>query len=170
MKPDIDELLDILEKETDCYRKMQTVLADEEQSIGLTGRDRFDRVQQEKEALVARIGKLEIRRRQIVEHLTHAFPEHAGPVTVTRLAGELDPPDNRTLLDLARRLRSLIEDVQAKNSRNQQLIDQYLRLVKGSLRLLSNLMDSGPIYRKPGSRQPVTGCRPGAGRFIRGSV
>ena len=170
MKPNIDELLDILEKETDCYRKMQTVLVDEEQSLGLTGRGRFDRVQQEKEALVARIGKLEIQRRQMVAHLAQALPELGKPVTVSRLAGELDPPDNRKLLDLARRLRALIEGVQAQNSRNQQLIDQYLRLVKGSLGLLSNLMDSGPIYRKPGSRQPVTGCRPGAGRFIRGSA
>ena len=170
MKPNIDELLDVLKKEADCYRKMQRVLADEENAIGLTGRGRFERVQQEKEALVVRIGKLEGFRRQLVDQLTPSWMDSEKPITVSNLAGMLDPPDNQKLLDSAKSLRVLIGDVQAQNRRNQQLIDQYLSLVKGSLRLLTNLMDSGPTYRKPGSRQPVGGRRPGAGRLIRGSV
>ena len=170
MKPNINELLDILEREIDCYGQMQTVLTDEEQAIGLTGRSRFDRVQQEKETLVARIGGLERLRRQIVDRLAAALPGLDRSVSVSQLAGRLDPPDDRRLLVQAERLRALIKDVQVHNRRNQRLIDQYLRLVKGSLRLLTNLMDSEPTYQKPGARQPLAGCRPGAGRFIRGSV
>jgi len=170
MKPKMDELLDILEKETGCYRKMQTVLADEEEAIGLTGRDRFERVQLEKETLVARIGKLEGLRRRLADQLAPSRMESKQPITVSELAGMLGPPDNQRLLDSAKNLRSLIGVVQAKNRRNQVLMDQYLSLVSGSLRLLTNLMDSNPTYTKPGVRQPVTGRRPGAGRFIRGSA
>jgi len=170
MKPKIDELLDILEKETDCYREMQTVLADEVRSIGLTGRDRFERVQDRKETLVGKIRKLERFRRQVVDRLAPCRQKPGKVVTVSELAGMLEPPDNQKLRVQAARLRALIGDVQTQNKRNQLLIDQNLSLVKGSLRLLTNLMDSSPTYQKPGARQPVSGCRPGTGRFIRGSV
>ena len=170
MKSKMDELLDILEKETDCYRRMQTVLADEERAIGLTGRDRFERVQLEKEALVARIGKLEGLRRRLVDQLAPCGMDSERPITVSELAGMLGPSDNQKLLDSSKHLRLLIRDVQARNRRNQLLIDQYLNLVKGSLRLLTDLIDSSPTYQKPGARQPLAGRRPGAGRFIRGNV
>jgi len=170
MKATIVELLDILEKETDCYQKMRSVLADEEKSIGLAGRDRFDRVQQEKEALVARLKQLEDLRRRLVDKLAPARRVQGPALTVSELAGMLGSPDDRKLLAKASRLRSLIREVQASNSRNQQRIEQYLSFVKGSLRLLTDLLDSSPVYQKPGTRQPMTGCRPGAGRLIRGSV
>ena len=170
MKPKIDELLAILQKETDCYRTMQTVLAKEEESIGLSGKNRFDRVQGEKEDLVAKIGKLETIRRQLVDRMASSPDDGSPSVTVSQLADRLDAPDNQRLRSQAVELRSLIAKVHVQNKRNQQLIDQYLHLVKGSLHLLTNLMDSSPTYMKPGTRQPANGCRTGNGRFIRGSV
>ncbi len=170
MQPKLSELLLILETETQCYQTMKVVLTDEAQSIGLTGRRRFERIQQEKEALVAKLKRLEGRRRRLVDRLAPADRRPETPLTVSQLARRIDPPGRQQLLDQANRLRQLIGEVQTSNRRNQRLIGHQLDLVNGSLRLLTNLMDSSPVYPKPGTPSPATGPRSGAGRIIRGSV
>ena len=170
MQPNLSKLFHILEKEIDCYRRMQAVLSAEAQSIGLTGKDCFERIQPDKEGLLSQLKQLERGRRQIVKHLAASRGWQEKQLTVTQLAARLDPPDNQKLLNRANRLRELIKDVQTSNRNNQQLIGHYLNLVSGSLQLLTNLMESSPVYQKPGTHQPLTGRRPGAGRFICGSV
>lgn len=170
MKKKIIELLDILDEEAGCYRGMKSVLADEEKSISLSRKERFGHVQREKESLVDRIQHCEGMRKKLVDHLSGEYGADPSTVTVSKLGRYLPAPYNEKLQARANRLRSLIADVQMKNKRNQQLIHQYLDLVKGSLTLLARVMNDTSIYQKPGSGHRPGGYCIGGGRIFCGTV
>ena len=170
MNTKIMELMVVLDKETACYRTMRNVLDDEQASISLSTKQRFDNVQHEKESVVVELQRLEKKRKRIVEGLCATLCTDARPKTVSQLAQYVKSPQNEQLLACAHRLRSIIGDVQEKNRRNQMLINQHLDLVNGSLKLLSDLIDGSPVYLKPGTHQAANNFHKGGGRFIRGSA
>ena len=170
MNEKIIELLDLLDEEAACYRGMQRVLTDEETSISFSRKERFDQVQYQKELLVAKLQRLEEKRKMLVGRLSEAYQTDGSAMTISQLAHVVKPPTRQQLLDRASRLRSLIGDVHEKNRRNQLMINQYLDLINGSLKLLTNLIEDSSVYRKPGTHQTSVGCQTGGGRFICGSV
>ncbi len=169
MNTKIVQLLAVLKQELTCYREMKTVLSDEETSISLAAREGFDQVQVEKESLVVRLQRHEEARMQLVGHLSARCAPDGKPMTVCQLARCVNPPYDQQLLDCADRLRATIGEVQETNRRNQLLINQFLGLVKGSLKMLTDLIEGSPVYTKPGTHQSA-GFRSGGGRFIRGTV
>ncbi|MEE4112166.1 MAG: flagellar protein FlgN [Desulfobacteraceae bacterium] len=170
MNVKIIELLDILDEEAACYLEMQRVLDDEERSISLSGRERFDRVQHDKERLVAELQRHEEKRRMLVGRLSEAYRTDGIAMTISQLAQVIKPPSRQHLLDRANRLRSIIGDVHEKNRRNQLMINHHLDLINGSLKLLTHLIEDSSVYQKPGTHQPSVGYPTGGGRFICGSV
>lgn len=170
MKTTLVQLISTLEAETECYRHMNQLLDDEQEVISLSAKDRFDRLQEKKEALVTNLQTLEVKRKQLVDGLNADGSAGNHPQTVSRLAKTAQPPYDRQLLACTKRLRPLIGEVRRKNARNQKLINQNLDLINSALRLLSDLIDGSPVYQKPGLHQPTLGFRAGGGRFVRGSV
>lgn len=164
------ELLDILDQEAACYQGMQRVLTDEEASMSFAGKERFDQVQYEKGLLVAKLQGLEEKRMILVGRLSAAHRTDGSAMTISQLAQVINLPTRQQLLDRASRLRSIIGDVQEKNRRNQLMINQYLDLINGSLKLLTHLIEDRSVYQKPGTHQPSGGYPTGGGRFICGAV
>ena len=170
MNMKILELMDILDEEAACYRDMQRVLDDEEASISLSKKERFDQIQYEKESLVVELQKLEAKRKTQVSQLSEVHGTDGQSMTVSQLAQFVKPPTRERMLARASVLRSLIGDVQDKNRRNQQMIKQFLDLIKGSLKLLTHLIEDSSVYQKPGTHQPSAGYQNGGARFICGTV
>ncbi|GEM_PF-2140991 len=170
MQPMILKLLTTLDEEATGYQDMEKVLTEEEASISFSRRERFDQVQLEKEALVIKLQQFEGKRKPLVDQLSDAYAKGGKPLTVSQLAQFAKPPNDDKLMACADLLRSTIGRVQEKNRRNQLLINQYLDLIKGSLRLLTNLMDDNPVYQKTGTTRPAVGYHSGGGRFICGNV
>lgn len=170
MNVKIVELLDVLDEEAACYRDMQRVLIDEEASISFSRKEPFDQVQYEKELLVAKLQRLEEKRTMLVGRLSEAYRTDGKTMTISQLAHVVKPPTRQNLLDRASRLRSIIGDVHEKNRHNQLMINQYLDLINGSLKLLTDLIEDRSVYRKPGTHQTSVGYQTGGGRFICGTV
>lgn len=171
MHAKIDPLLSLLDEETACYQDMQRVLAKEKDAMSFSAKARFDRIELEKEALVVRIQEVEQKRKSVVDQLAQDHGVEAPTLTVTLLAHYLPAPESEKLLTRARQLRSVMADVQASNRHNRQLIGQYLDLIRGSLKLLTHLIDDDAVYRKPGTDSPAMGYRNcSGGRLFCGSV
>ncbi len=170
MNVKINELLDILDEEAACYQEMQRVLTDEERSISFSRKERFDQVQHEKELLVVELQRHEEKREMLVGRLSEAYRTGCDAMTISQLAHVVEPPARQHLLDRANRLRSIIGDVHEKNRHNQLMINQYLDLINGSLKLLTHLIEDSSVYQKPGTHQPSVGYPTGGGRFICGSA
>lgn len=162
-------LVNILDDEAACYRRLEAVLADEETAMSLSGKNRFDGIQRDKQALVTKIQQVENARQRLVDRLADDLGMTQSPVTVGDLAPYLSASEGNDLLSSAERLRSVLFDVRVKNERNQQLIGQYQTLINGSLKLLTGLMDDPPVYRKPGSSAQPSGYRSGCGRIFCGT-
>jgi len=170
MNAAIDELILVLEQETECYREMKAVLQDEAQTIPLSNRQGLDRARSRKEALVARIKDLEQQREASVRHLASTYRIDASMVKVSDLAAYFPPPYDRKLRSCADSLRSLVEEVRLKNGANRKLLQYYMRWVNNALNLLTDIFDEQPVYQKPGIRLENCGYRSNSGRIIRGSI
>jgi flagellar biosynthesis/type III secretory pathway chaperone len=170
MNAAIDELILILNQETDCYREMNAVLQDEAQAIPLSNRQGLDRARLRKEEVVARIQRLERRRDASVRQLAATYRMDASMLKVSDLAAYLPAPYDRKLRSCADGLRSLIEEVRLKNGANRKLLHYYMKWVNNALNLLTDLFDEHPVYPRPGIRFENSGYRSKSGRIIRGSV
>lgn len=170
MNAAIEELILILNQETECYREMKAVLQDEARAIPLHSRQGLDRARSRKEALVARIKGLEQKREASVRNLASSYRIDASIVKVRDLATYLPAPYDRKLHSSANGLRSLIEEVRLKNGANRQLVQYYMKWVKNAMNLLADLFDEKPVYQKPGIRLENSGYRSNSGRIIRGSI
>ncbi|MFO7716033.1 flagellar protein FlgN [Desulfosarcina sp.] len=166
MNMKIMELLAILDAESACYREMQRVLAEEAGSLALAKKVQFDTIQLKKEALVVKLHHYEECRQRLVDGLAEAYRVDGPVVTVSKLSPRLPSPHNENLQARATRLRSLIAEVKVKNKHNQLLIQQSLDLVKGSLKLLTDLVYDNSVYPKPGGGSPALGYSGGGGRFL----
>jgi len=170
MNAAIEELILILDQETECYREMKAVLQDEARAIPLSNRQELDRARSRKEALVARIKRLEKQREASVQKLASSCRIGASMVKVSDLAAYLPAPYDRKLRSCADSLRSLVEEVRLKNGANRKLLQYYMKWVNNALNLLTDLFDEQPVYRKPGIRLENCGYRSSSGRIIRGSI
>ncbi len=142
--------------------QMEKVLADEEASLAFSRKERFERVQLEKESLVVTIQKHATMRKCLVDQLAEVCRMREPIVTASQLVQYLPEPDNEKLLSRTNRLRSRIAAVQSKNRHNRLLIHQYLELTQGALKLLTRLIDDNPDLPKTGnrsSRDRLSWCR-----------
>ena len=166
----LEALLVILNKETACYREMKTVLDEEADSISMMPKGRFDRIQNAKESLVLRLQRLEKKRQHLVDELGRTLTPLDPPTTVSQLASYVKSPYDSRLQTGATQLRTIMGTVQTQNRNNQLLINQYLGLIEGSIKLLSDLIDGSPIYHRPGTQPSSIGFQSGGGRILRGTI
>lgn len=170
MIANLEALLAILDKETACYRELKTVLDDEADSISLMPKDRFSGIQNAKESLVVRLQHLEKERLHLVDEVGRALTPLDPPKTVSQLVRLVKSPYDSRLQTGATQLRTIMGAVQSQNQHNRLLINQYLGLIEGSIKLLSDLIDESPIYHRPGTQPSSIGFQAGGGRILRGTV
>ena len=170
MKKAIEELLTTLDHETACYGELEKVLTDEKEAISLSKKEGFERLQSIKEALVQKLQRYEKKREPLVDQLADAHGQKDRSLTVGQLASLISSPDDIALINRANRLRSIIAVVKEKNKQNQLLINQYLDLIKTSLKLLTHHLGNNSVYQKAGTFEPFSGYRSGGGRIISGAV
>jgi flagellar biosynthesis/type III secretory pathway chaperone len=170
MNVKIIELMDILDEEAACYRDMQRVLTEEQASISFSRKECFDQVQCKKETLVVKLQQLEEKRKALVGQLSERYATDGNSMTVSQLARVVKSPARAELLARANGLRAIIGDVHEKNRHNQQMINQSLDLINGSLTLLTRLIEDSSVYQKPGTHQSAAGYPIGGGRLIRGTA
>ena len=170
MNAAIDQLISILNEETECYDEMKAVLQDEARAIPLSNRQELDRARSRKEALVSRITRLERKREDSVRQLASIYRIDASRVKVRELAAYLPAPYAGKLKSCAAGLRSLIEEVRLKNGANRQLVRYYMKWIDNAMHLLTGLFDENPVYRKPGIQSESSGYRSNSGNIIRSSI
>lgn len=167
MRKTFKNLLDVLDEETACYAEMDNLLTDENASISLSGRERFDHIQSLKEGLLEKLCQHEKERKRLVWGLAGAGGQESSSLTVRQLASLLPPPEGTLLMSRAEQLRSIIGAVQKKNRRSQALMRQYRDLIENSLTLLNHHTGNNAIYQKTGAVASFSGYGSGGGRIIR---
>ncbi|BBO79822.1 hypothetical protein DSCO28_03880 [Desulfosarcina ovata subsp. sediminis] len=172
MNPKLNQLLQVMDRETDCYQDMQTLLAEEKNTASLSNHDHLLKIGQKKQTLINALKQMEGERLQLVEALAREYgiADQEQPLTASRLAGYLDPEPASRLADRARALKRLIKQVHSKNNANAKLFSYYLELTHGALKMLNDLIYGHSVYAKPGTGARVSGYGSNRGKVFCGNI
>lgn len=161
----MDKWLDELEA---C---MEQLAGEHEHLLGLIRRKR-EAMRSARPALVAdccerenhhvqRIAHAEKRRQDVVGRLTGEIaPGGAEPMRLADLADHAGEPRRGRLLELHRKLRQTIGDIQRENDIARRATEGLLRHVRGVIQQVTEQMDGGITYGRRGIEggPPLTAC------------
>jgi flagellar biosynthesis/type III secretory pathway chaperone len=149
----IEQLLDILSRETELYQAMSTVLNKEKDAVIQSELIALNEAEIEKENIVVALGLLEGQRRNLVISLADTLGYPAPDINLTQISQMVAEPFAGRLKQAKSDLSALLESVQAANQRNKQLFEHSRELLRGSFNLLSELKAPNPIYYRTGKIQ-----------------
>jgi len=166
MKAFLKKLIKLLEGEIGLYGSLLLVLQKEKRAIVDSSLEGLNRATKEKENLVLEIRILEEERSRIHQQLAERLQEAPHEITLTRLAGLADDPEASQLSTCQSSLSALMQSIQEINNANKTLVSHSLRLIRGSLNLLSHSRGSGQTYFRDGQmRESARG-----GQVLSGSI
>ncbi len=149
----VEQLLDILSRETELYLSMSTVLNKEKDAVIQSELIGLNEAEIEKENILVALGLLEGQRRNLVTRLADILGYPARDINLTQISQMVAEPFAGRLKQARSDLKALLESVQAANERNKQLFEHSRELLRGSFNLLSELRAPNPIYYRTGAIQ-----------------
>ena len=149
----LNQLLSLLEGETDLYRSLLSVLQDEKKAVVDSEVSRLNETSKEKENLLLKIRILEEQRLRTLETLSEPLGYPPRDLTLTKLSQIVADPFSSGFKDCYSKLSSLTQSIQEINQSNRGLLIHSVELIKGSLTLLNNLKGSTPVYYRTGEIQ-----------------
>lgn len=152
-KETIEQLLDILGRETELYQAMSTVLNKEKDAAIQSELIALNEAEIEKENILVALGLLEEQRRNLVTGLADTLGYPVRDINLTQISQMVAEPFANQLKQAKSDLSALLESVQAANQRNKQLFEHSRELLRGSFNLLSELRAPNPIYYRTGALQ-----------------
>jgi flagellar biosynthesis/type III secretory pathway chaperone len=149
----IEQLLDILKRETELYQAMSTVLEKEKNAAIQSELIALNESEIEKENILVALGLLEGQRRNLVTSLADTFGYPGRDINLTQIFQLVSEPLAGRLKQAKSDLSALLESVQAANQRNKQLFEHSRELLRGSFNFLTELGAPNPIYYRTGAIQ-----------------
>ena len=145
-----EQLLDILNRETELYQAMSTVLDKEKDAAIQSELIALNEAEIEKENILVALGLLEGQRRNLVTSLSDKLGYSARDINLTQIFQLAAEPLAGRLKQAKSDLSAVLESVQAANQRNRQLFEHSRELLRGSFNLLTELGAPNPIYYRTG--------------------
>ena len=149
----LDQLLDILSRETELYQAMSTVMNKEKDAAIQSELIALNEAEIEKENILVALGLLEGQRRNLVTRLADTLGYPDRDMSLTQISQLVAEPFADRLKQVNSDLSALLESVQAANQRNKQLFEHSRELLRGSFNLLTELKAPHPIYYRTGTIQ-----------------
>ena len=149
----LNKFLCMLEDETDFYRSLLLVAQKENRAIVDLKLKKLNEVVKEKENLFMDIQILEKQRLCILEEIANTIGCQYQGLTLSKLSQLIEEPYSTKLNTCRSNLLVLTQTIQKVNNRNKNLIVHSLKLVRGSLALLDNLITPIPVYCRTGKTQ-----------------
>jgi flagellar biosynthesis/type III secretory pathway chaperone len=150
MENQVNELVRLLEAETDHYRSLEQVLI-EESRAGAAGQTAalIDAVDA-KQSLLAKVRDAEYRRGLMIAGLLQSVGLSCREMTLSALADRVPDPLGSRLRRQGEMLRKQVQAVRRLNRSNGDLMDHCLKLVRRSLAMLDQLVSPQLVYQPAG--------------------
>jgi len=158
----LTQLLGILSSETELYRAMSRVMDKEKEAAIQSDLIALNEAEIEKENILVALGLFEKQRQALITDLAESLGCSSGELNLTRISKIVGEPFGRRLELAGLELSTLLETLQAANQRNKQIVEHSRELLRGSFNLLSQVMESHPIYYRTGTIQDT----PSAGKCV----
>lgn len=141
----VEELINVLEEETGCYRLLLD-MADNKKDVIIKGDlPSLQEMTQEEQELAGLLLRLDKKREVIIQDICLVTNKEAKEMTVTKLVGMLagQPAEQAKLKDVVEALSAVIHPLNTANKLNQQLLEQSLEFVDFTMNAIQS--SSEPI-------------------------
>ena len=146
----LDQLLSLLNQETEFYESMHSVIQKEKDAVIRSELKALNEAGKEKEHLVLKLRIVEQNRVQVVRRLAGMLGNAPQDLTLAMIVQRIGEPYASQLKECCANLALLLDRVQTQNHRNKTLFEHSLDLLRGSFNLLSELMASNTVYHRTG--------------------
>jgi len=162
----IEQLIEILSRETELYQALSTVMKKERPAAIQSDLTAFIEAQTEKENILLNLERLEEQRQNQIKRLADALgypPKDMNLTMISQLVGE---PIAGRLKQAGSDLSALFDSLKIANQSNKRLFEHSRELLTGSLSLLSELKTPHSIYYRTGNIQN----NPASGKCVCGEI
>jgi len=153
MEPMINQLLRVLERESELYRSMLTVIDQESKGAIRSDLNALTRAGEEKENILVKLRSIEEQRIRLVRETADALGYPLQDFTLTMMSQLVGKPLAGRLSQAGTDLSTVLNVVKDANHRNKQLFEHSLELLRGSFNLLGELAQSDMVYYRTGNIQ-----------------
>lgn len=145
-----DDLVDVLQAESDLYRSLLGLLDRERPALMRSQRAEIERSAAAKRELIERLQVLECRRAETVGRLAAGIGRPAGELTLRLLALSAPARQADGLQRCRAELRGLVEQVIAENQRSAALCGHIGDLLRNAYAVVRGLAANGVVYQRGG--------------------
>jgi flagellar biosynthesis/type III secretory pathway chaperone len=149
----LKSLNDCIDRQLNLYRKLLDLFLLERHAILASELEELNAVVMDKEGLLQKIRKEELRRRQVCDAIADRLGMTSALLTITRLCEQIDEPYASQTARRGKQLQALIDEIQVESERNRSLCLQALQFVNGSIKLLTTLSHPNQVYQASGRFQ-----------------
>ncbi len=153
MEPMINQLLRVLERESELYRSMLTVIDQESKGAIRSDLNALTKAGEEKENILVKLRSIEEQRIRLVRETADALGYPPRDFTLTMMSQLVGEPLAGRLSQAGTDLSTVLNVVKDANHRNKQLFEHSLELLRGSFNLLGELTQSDMVYYRTGNIQ-----------------
>ena len=153
MEPMINQLLRVLEWESELYQSMLTVIDQESKGAIRSDLNALTKAGEEKENILVKLRSIEEQRIRLVREMADALGYPPREFTLTMMSQLVGEPLAGRLSQAGTDLSTVLNVVKDANHRNKQLFEHSLELLRGSFNLLGELTQSDIVYYRTGNIQ-----------------
>jgi len=153
MEPIINQLLRVLERESELYQSMLTVIDQESKGAIRSDLNALTKAGEEKENILVKLRSFEEQRIRLVREMADALGYPLQDFTLTMMSQLVGEPLAGRLSQAGTDLSTVLNVVKDANHRNKQLFEHSLELLRGSFNLLGELTQSDMVYYRTGNIQ-----------------
>jgi len=152
MSSPFDKLISILHGELQLYRRLQGVLAEEQEALQALAAERLLALANEKDSLALQLKALDESRRLAIESIAERFgQEEAESLRLGDIAALAPETEAAELRRLGAELRAAVEGGQTRNVSNRCLANHSLQIVREAIRVLAQPDEIHKTYRPKGA-------------------
>ena len=145
-------LIQILQRELELHRRLNTLLEAERQAMTRVEADRLLALANEKDCIALQLKALEESRRLSVESIAEsAGLSEPESLRLSDLASHAPEAEADELIRIAGQLRETVESSRFENEKNRFLANHSLRVVRDAVKALSQAPDTKKTYRAGGA-------------------
>jgi flagellar biosynthesis/type III secretory pathway chaperone len=149
----INQLLGVLERESELYRSMLTVIDKESKAAVRADLNALTEASEEKENILVKLRLIEEQRIRLVREMAETLGYPLRDFTITMISQLVGEPFAGRLSQAGADLSKVLNTVKDANHRNKQLFEHSRELLRGSFNLLSELTQSDMVYYRTGNVQ-----------------
>jgi len=149
----INQLLRFLERESELYRSMLTMIDKESKAAVRLDLKGLTKAGEEKQNILEKLRLVEEKRIRLVREMADALGYPPRDCTITTMSQLVGEPFAGRLSQAGAYLATVLNTVKEANHGNKQLFMHSLELLRGSFNLLSDLTQSDMVYYRTGSVQ-----------------